>query len=389
MSRQPGHRVSRSCVWLCTLVSLIATAQETTILAAQDRPVTIEASGIVVSRNEMRFGPPPGHSWQTSITQLAGEGERVKAGAVLARFDASNTDDRLRRYQGDLAAAEGELKSLIKNQAREVEEEKLRLASRESVAGKAARKADQPAELVPGIDYERLVEERRIANILWQREKARTALTQQLREARVNEMHARIRQLRARLDAATAQLSGSTVVAPRDGLLIIGTDPQGRKFDVNTNVHPGLVVVKLVDDSALAIDVEIPEYQAALLQSGQPASIILDAQGGTEVGAQVTSVANTVRRQSRGSLAMIRDAQLTLLPGHEHLFRIGMSVRVSIDVDVENNVLAIPESSVQYRSGTPGVLMSDGEFRPIVLGRRSEGHFIVKRGLSSGEEIRL
>lgn len=86
---------------------------------------------------------------------------------------------------------------------------------------------------------------------------------------------------------------------------------------------------------------------------------------------------------------MVRDAKLTLTSNDVSLFRIGMSVRVSIEVDVQQNVLAIPESSVQYRSGSPGVLMSGGEFRPVVLGRRSEGHFIVVSGLSSGNEIQL
>lgn len=373
----------------CLATHSLAFANETVTLSLQDRLVTVETSGIVISRNELRFGPPPGHNWQTSITQLASEGERVSKGAVLARFDASNTDDRLRRYQGDLAAAEGEIKSMFKNQAREVEEEKLRQASKESRAGKAARKADQPAGLVPGIDYKKLVEERRIAEILWHREQARSSLTHQLREARVSEKQARIKQLRARLDAANSQFSGATIIAPRDGLVIIGVDQQGRKLDVNTTVHPGLVVVKLVDDAAIAIDVEIPEHQAALIQQGQPARIILDAQGGTEVDARVTDVANTVRRQSRGSLAMIRDTQLTPAPGHEHLFRIGMSVRVSIEVEIQKRVIAIPVTSVRYRTGSPGVLMASGEYRPVVLGRRSEGHFIVVSGLIQGDEIRL
>ena len=384
------QRYTRSLlICAASSISVFTSAQETLILTTQDRPVTVDASGTVVSQNELRFGPPPGHSWQTSITQLASEGQRVQKGALLASFDASNTDDRLRRYRGDLDSAEGEIKSMRKNQAREVEEEKLRLAAKESAADKAARKADQPAGLVPGIDYEKLIEERRIAEILWQREQSRVSLTKRLREARIKETEARIKQLRARLDAANAQFTGSKVIAPREGLVIIGTDPQGRKFDVNTNVHPGLVVVKLVDDSTLAIDVEIPEHQAALLNQGQPARIILDAQGGTEVAASVISVANTVRRQSRGSLAMVRDAKLTLASDDVSLFRIGMSVRVSIEVDVQQNVLAIPESSVQYRSGSPGVLMSGGEFRPVVLGRRSEGHFIVVSGLSSGNEIQL
>ena len=119
------QRYTRSLlICAASLISVFTSAQETLILTTQDRPVTVDASGTVVSQNELRFGPPPGHSWQTSITQLASEGQRVQKGALLASFDASNTDDRLRRYRGDLDSAEGEIKSMRKNQAREVEEEK-------------------------------------------------------------------------------------------------------------------------------------------------------------------------------------------------------------------------------------------------------------------------
>ena len=139
----------------------------------QDRPVTVNASGVVRSADALRFGPPPSQSWRITITKLAREGSRAKAGDVLAQFDASATDDRVRTLNAELNAKRSALESLFETLAREIEQEKVRLAESKSEAEKAARKVDTDAELYASLEYKKLLEENAIAQDLYRREQQR------------------------------------------------------------------------------------------------------------------------------------------------------------------------------------------------------------------------
>ncbi|MEL6368573.1 MAG: hypothetical protein AAFQ16_11505, partial [Pseudomonadota bacterium] len=68
-------------------------------VVAEDRPITINASGVIAPSDGVLFGPPPSQSWRISITKLAREGTRVSKGDVLAEFDGSASDDRIKDKQ--------------------------------------------------------------------------------------------------------------------------------------------------------------------------------------------------------------------------------------------------------------------------------------------------
>ncbi|MDA1302683.1 MAG: HlyD family efflux transporter periplasmic adaptor subunit [Proteobacteria bacterium] len=354
-----------------------------------DHPVQVNTSGIVVSTEVQRFGPPPNRDWQTSITQLVAEGARVRKGDILARFDGSNLDDRVRDITGELGRIRGELAAMIETQIREVEDEKVAVAAAESAADKANRKAEQPPELIAGIEYQKLVENKRIANLLWEAAIDRQQISRRVREARRQEREMRIEQLELRLQAAREELDGFTIRAPGPGLAIVGTDPGGSKLDVNTMVHPGIVVVELVNDERLAVAAEIPEHASARVAVGQRVRVKVDSAGGTELIGHVAAVANTVRRQSKGSLAMVRDISVALEEDHSRVLRVGMSVQVTVEVELLNDVLAIPDTALIYRKGAPGVILRGGGWQAVQLGERADGVFIVEGGLKPGQEVRL
>ncbi|MDE0227056.1 MAG: hypothetical protein OXP28_18250, partial [Gammaproteobacteria bacterium] len=238
---------------LLLLAPFTAAAEQFFEVYVADRPVTVATSGLVVSTEVLRFGPPPSGNWQTTIAELAQEGQRVREGDLLVRFDSSNLDDDLTRVSGQLAQRRNELLSLDEWQRQEIEDEGVALAAAESEARKADRKAEQPEELIPGIEYRKLVEEKRIANVLMRRARERQALSLRLREARRQELETGVRQLGVKLASVEKELASFTIRAPRSGLVVLGTDYEGNKVDVNASVHPGLVVVRLADDSQLAV----------------------------------------------------------------------------------------------------------------------------------------
>lgn len=362
-------------------------AADWTRIESGDRPVTVGASGIVASAEALRFGPPPSRDWQVSITNLAREGPIASEGDMLAQFDASATDDRVRTLRTDLNNRRSEYESLLETQGREVEEDKVRLEATRSAADKAARKADVDATVYAGLEYRKLVEGRAISQDLYELERERSVLASRVRDAQRKELEAEIRRLESELTGAQTELASFTIRAPREGMVIIGTDRSGQKLDVNDTVNPGMVVVELANPDTLVVQAEVPEYAATRIATGQVAEVMIDAAGGTKLEGEVVSVASIVRRQSRHSQAMVRDVTVSLPVTAMASLRPGMSARVTIVVDTESNALAVPEEALRYRDGRPGVLVRGGAWRPVVLGRESAGMHIVLGGIDAGTEV--
>lgn len=366
-----------------------AHAQRTIELRAEDRPVTIAASGIVISTDVLKFGAPPSRNWALPISQIAEEGKTVAEGDLLVQFDANMLDNRVRELAGNLAVSRGELASLAEQQAQETADEKVALATAESQATKANRKAEQPAELIPGIEYRRLVEQKRLANERLRRLRERQPLSARVREAKQREREVDTRRLEIMHAAAVKELEALTIRAPRSGLVIIGTDQFGNKLDIGNPAHPGLAVVELANDRKLAVEAEIPEHLAARLAVGQRVRVTVDSAGGSELEGRVASVANTVRRQSRQSQASVRDIAVSFPVDAPKGLRLGMSVQITVEVAVVENAVAIPATALSYRDGSPGVVLVNGNWQGIELGERSGDMFVVASGLQPGQEVRL
>lgn len=371
------------------LLSAPSLAQQWKTLEAQDRPITVSANGIVAPRQALRFGPPPSQSWRITITKLTREGTRVKTGDVLAEFDGSATDDRIKQKQGELATRQSELTSLFEEQAREVEEDKVRLAEAESNASKAARKAAVDATVYAGLEYKKLLEEKSITAELYAAEQQRSTLVKRVRASKKAELESDIRRLQSELDGAKTELESFTIRAPRDGLVIVGTDQEGQKLDVNDSVNPGMTVVEVIDDSDLIIEAEVPEFAAASITVGQPVSISLDAAGGSELRGNVIEVASIVRRQSRYSQAMVRGVTIEVSDEAQKALRPGTSAKITLTVDTREAALAVSEDTIRYRDGKPGLMVRGDGWRAVRLGDTSAGLRIIESGVSAGEEVAL
>ena len=376
-------------VLVVLLAPFSAAAEQWLEVHRTDRPVTVATSGIVVSTEVLHFGPPPSSNWQTSIAELAQEGQRVEEGDLLVRLDSSNLDDDLTRWAGQVAQRRSELLSTDEKQRQEIEDERVGLAQAESEARKADRKTEQPEELIPGVEYRKLVEEKRIANLLKLRARERQSLSLRLRQAKRKEIETSVRQTAMKLAAIEKELASFTIRAPRPGLVVIGTDDLGDKLDVNASVHPGMVVVRLADDSRLAVQAEIREHAAARLAVGQRVRVAIDSAAEADLVGRVSQAANTVRRRSRYSEAMVRDITVEIDPGQPSVLRLGMSVQIEVELSMLRQALAIPASALVYRSGSPGVVLKGGGWQSVLLGERSADMFIVEGGLREGDMVRL
>lgn len=364
----------------------------------EDRVITLTTTGVVDSEDSFAVGPPPTTRWRASIAQIVEEGKRISKGELLVRFEGSRADERIRELESRIEELEGTMESDKEKLLQELEQEKLDLANLESNADRAARKAAVPAGVIPGIDYQKLLEEKRLSKILYDRAIHRKTLNDQAREATKIWQEKNLERTKARLAGSRDILSSYTVRSPREGISVIGTDWDGQKLIEGSNVSVGFTVVRVVDDTKLLIKADVPENVAAQINTGQSVTILTEATGTSELTGTVFSVGNTVRRKSKNSLAMVRDFAVKLDGDYSDVLKVGVSVQLTVRTETITNVVAIPKEALVYRDGYPGVIkptegitavFNQGEWSPVYLGKSSDDFFVVLDGLEVGDKVRL
>ena len=364
------------------------TAKEYITIEKQDTVIELSASGIVDSEDFISIGAPPNTRWRASIAQIVEEGKRVRQGEVLVRFEGGRTDEHIRELQARINELTGQMESQKEQLLQELEQEKLDLASMKSDAERATRKAAVPADVFPGIEYQRLVEEKRLATILYERALHRKTLNDQSREKRDLWQEKNLARNQTRLAGSQEILNSYTVRSPRAGIAVVGTDWDGQKLVAGSNVSVGFSVVKVVDDTKLLIRAFVPENVAAKINVGQSVVILSEATGSSELTGRVFSVGNTVRRKSKNSQEMVRDFTVKLDDDYSDVLKIGVSVQLTVEVDHIPNAIAIPKEALIYREGAPGVFKQNS-WVPIILGAASQDVFIVESGIEVGDKVRL
>ena len=378
----------RTCMWAATVAASCAQAEWHRVERA-DLPITIATTGTVESMDKVHIGPPTIFGWRMTISMIVPEGKQVREGEVLVRFEGSSQDRRITELESDLDLKTSELAALREQQVNSLETERLALAEARSNAERAARKADQPAESIPAVEYRKLAAHKDLtASLLAQQDKA-NELKKRLRALQVELLEVSIARLEKTLASAREDQDKYVIRSPREGIAVIGSKWDGEKLDVGDRVHPGLVIVYVVQDGMYGVEAHVPEHLAASIEEGQRVLIQGDAASGDAVIGWIDRVENSVRRESRGSRAMVRGFTVRLDDRDVSHLKLGSSVQLTIETEIARGSVAVPVEAIVYREGIPGVDLSTG-WREVTLGRRSgDLLYIVEQGLEDGERVRM
>jgi RND family efflux transporter MFP subunit len=305
-------------------------AMTVTTVTAQQQPIdrTVTASGTVVAWEEMPVGAEIGGLAITDV--LVDEGDTVKKGDVLARLNDDVLQAQLVQQKASVEAARATLEEAQANLRRGEE-----LLLKGHLSGQAA--------------------DSRRAN-------AKTAAAQ-------------LQQAEAARAETAARLNQTRITAPDDGYV------SGRSAVIGQIVSSGTELFRIVRDSRLELDAEIPESILPRVQAGQTVSV--SAQGVPPVEATIRLVSPSVDPQSR-----LGTAHVALPP--ESGFRPGMFAQADITLQAVRSTV-VPQAAVVYRDGKAGVFVmqqdSTVRFQPVETGERSEELVEVIDGLPSGARI--
>ncbi len=187
---------------------------------------------------------------------------------------------------------------------------------------------------------------------------------------------------RIALDALLTQSEDNVIRAPFDGEI---TFTRGR---AGSQARAFSEVIGIADPSALIIEVRIPELDQSKMSVGQPAEVALDAFPGVKFDGNVSAIPRTIVTQT-GQTVRIPDALIDVDFEREGV-RMGMLARVNITLQVKDDVLKIPVTSLRdlnERTFVETVVNEQRRSLPVVTGIRSDSEVEVLSGLDEGQMI--
>jgi len=273
----------------------------------------LRIDGEVYARESAALLPPSiDDLWQFNITRIAADGAPVKRGEPVLAFDSSELVKRLAEKQSVLKEKQTQLEKLRIELAERERNETLATAEAVAQHEKAVRKTQLPETLVPGVEYRKLMIERRRAEqrmaLLRQREAL--AAGQRVQEQRL--VASEVGQLQAEVTEIQRSLGALEILAPRDGLMMHKSSWGGEKFDVGSQVWRGQAVAEIPDTRTLAVRAELPERDLAQVAVGLPVRVVIEGGAGSALRGKIVQVGRAVRSKSRAQPIPVLDVEVEL-----------------------------------------------------------------------------
>jgi RND family efflux transporter MFP subunit len=332
-SEQPTHAAAGETVSGVTVI----VAQEKTV------PDWLEAVGTVEAAQTSELAS----QMMGTIVQIDGrEGDRVRAGQVLATIDDSQPRAAVEQSTAAVSAA--------KNEA---------IAANSQFALAEATFAR----------YRQLYKEKSVSPQEFDEINAQY----QSAGARRDMANAGEAQANAALTQARTSLSYTQIRAPFNGIIT------AKKADVGTLAAPGMPIFTIEDTRHYRLEATVDESNIGLVHLGQPVPVTLDALGNAILAGRVAQLVPAADPASRSFIVKI---ELPANPGVQS----GLFGRARF-ARGQRSALLVPSTAAVERGQLRGVYALDpndiAELRYVTLGNTSGAEVEVLSGLQPGEKL--
>jgi HlyD family secretion protein len=355
-------------------------AVEVTVETVRRAPVfraNVTASGQIVAT---RYADIGSNVMGKIVALPVKEGDRVRAGQLLARIDPVQARAEYSAASAAVGAQQAETGAAA---------EQIR-AARADVAAAEARYAEAAATLtrVKNLHAEALLPRSELdaAQAAYDAARAQVeagrAALQRAESARAAATQ-RIAQARAQADRARDLVSKTEITSPIDGVVSRLQVREGEMVVIGIQNQPGTTLMTVSDLSDIDAEVKVAEADVLRLALGQRADVVLEAMPGrrfpgrvVEVGASALPVVGT-QAAAREFKVVVR------LDQADPSLRPGLTCDAEILTDEKRDVLTVPLQSVVIRPGAvpndaagapadrTGVFVVEGDrvrFQPVTTG---------------------
>ena len=340
---------------------------------------------------------------QTTIIQLAQEGDTVNEGDLLVEFDSAQLSREIVKLEHDVLSAESELDSLRHAEL------PLESADLDSQIAEALYQYETENAYLQ--DSRQLLDDNLISPQEVAQQEHKTAslkarLEQLETKARLTREHlhpARLRRAESQLDAlkvqlheARRQLDECTIRAPASGMVTcnpLSINGEYRTVRVGDAVNQNQPFMSIPDMTNLTASCYVPESDLSFVQPGFPCRVTPLAFPDLAIEGEVETVGAMAQRL-RGKPGWQKYFMVTVrMNRHDPRLRTGLSVRVDICSYSRERILVIPRSAVYWDNEQPYCLIPSAPAQTrrqnLLLGHANAFHYEVLEGLKEGERVAL
>jgi multidrug efflux pump subunit AcrA (membrane-fusion protein) len=362
--------------------------------------LTVYATGeLRAGRTVGLVAPPAGGSLR--ILKLLPTGTAVKKDDTVIEFDPSDQQFNLEQAKSDLAEAEQQIVKMKADNAVQASQDKLNLLT----ARYDVRRAEIGVlanEFVGTIEAQKngltLEEAKRHLQQLEQDSAAR-ATTSAAALAVVEE---RRHKAELAMERAQSIIDNLVVKAPIDGLVSVKENRDGQYFFFSGMVLPeyrqgdttfsGRNIADLIESGRMEVRAKVTEVDRDNLQTGQSATVQIDALPGRTFTAKVGPLSASASRGSFFETSAVRQFDISLeLDNPDPAMRAGSSLRLTIDGREIPNALHVPRQAVFEKAGKNYVFLQKGdafERHDVKVVTATESRAVVE-GLHESDVIAL
>ncbi len=286
------------------------------------------------------------------------EGDRVKAGQVLARIDRVQAASSAAAAAAGLGALEADARGTA-DQARSAQAdlEAARARASESQKSLARAKDLRSAGLIPQSELDTSTANAESAAAQVDAATAAVARSAQTRGA----AERRVSQGRAEQTRARDLLDKTEITAPIDGVVTRLDVEEGEMVVIGVQNQPGTILMTVSDLSAINAEVKVAEADVLRLALDNRGTVTIDAANGQKFPGRVVEIGASALAQV-GTQAAAREFRVRVrLEGDTGILRPGLTCDAEILVAERANVLTVPLQAVVQRGTETGVFVVTGE----------------------------
>ncbi|MFT3695401.1 MAG: hypothetical protein QM831_19865 [Kofleriaceae bacterium] len=344
----------------------------------------VKATKISAPRGAGDFGP-------MKVAWLAADGTYVKKGEVIAKFDPSEPNKRLRDGESDLASANAKYAS-------EQIKSKAAVATRNVDEQTATSELDQQKKFAakdPEIYSRNTIIESEIDEHLADAKASHAAQAKQIegKRSQSNSAVIAVEKQKAQLavDHAKKELQSMELTAPNDGILVLDRNWRGQMRKVGDSLFPGMGVGEIPELSAMEAEVFVLEVDGSGLVEKQSADVVVEAHPEISFHGQIRVVDKLAQPQNDGSPVNYFGVKISLDKTDNTIMKPGQRVQATLVLDQEDAIV-LPRQAVFEKEGKPTVYKKSATgWTPEVveLGAATAGRVVIKKGITDGDVIAL